>query len=339
MKTDVNNPCLICGSTSSKTFFSREYPELDYPGEFCMSKCIQCGLFYNSPRLTEDAIAQLYDKNYYFFHRKSGDEILRMIPMYQQTIGSLTPEMPVGKVLEIGSAKGYFLAVLKKLGWTVYGVEISPTANQFAREKFNIPVFTGTLEEYAAQSNFESWPLVLAFDVLEHVTNPDDFISQLNRVTQIGGTVIIMTPNGAAANIEWLKADWPGFNPFHIFLFSPQNITQLLNKHGFQVQKIFSYNNARKTQDSIPHPEQNLLYGFMKILLRKMKLINFIKNVRLQIWQQKETDQVEYLLDRAIYEIKKDSNYFFSTDSQGEFALTCTGDNMVIVAKKRQQND
>jgi 2-polyprenyl-3-methyl-5-hydroxy-6-metoxy-1,4-benzoquinol methylase len=334
MKIEVNRPCFICGATQSELLFSTNYPVFDYPGEFKIYRCTHCKLLFNSPRLSDKDIAELYNQNYYFFHRRDVGELRRMLPMYQQTIGGLEPEMAVGRVLEIGSAKGYFLAVLKKLGWTVFGIEISVAASQFAREKFGIPGFAGTLEDYVAQKKFDTWPLVLALDVLEHVTQPDDFVAQLNRVTKTGGTVIFMTPNGGAANIEILQADWSGFNPFHIFIFSPENITRLLEKHGFAVQKIFSYNNARQKRGSIPQSDQKIFNGLTKSFFKKIRLNNLMKNLRFKIWNLLDQSQRKIILEEVVSEIQQQGNYFSTPDSQGELAKSCAGDNLVIIAKK-----
>jgi len=238
-------------------------------------------------------------------------------------------------VLEIGSAKGYFLAVLKTLGWTVFGVEISAVAGKFAREKFNIPVCTGTLEEYAAQPNYESWPLVLAFDVLEHVTDPDDFIAQLNRVTITGGVVILVTPNGGSANIGSLQAAWSGFNPFHIFIFNSENLKQLLTRHGFEVQKIFSYNNTRLTRETVPGSTQNFWIVFAIKCLKKIGLIHWLKNIRLKYWSFLDEGSRNLYLEAVVTEIQKQGNYFSTPDSQAELAQIGAGDNLVIIAKKR----
>ena len=203
MKSDVNNPCIICRNHSSKKIFVTSYPDYDYPGDFVINQCTNCGLYFNSPRLSDVSIAQLYNKNYYFFHRRDEIEFKRMVAMYQHTIGIIPDHILPKTVLEIGSAKGYFLSVLKMLEWEVMGIEISKQASEFAKHKLNIPVFTGQLEEFAKNKNTQ-YPLVLAIDLLEHVTNPNKFVASLSSVTQSGGQVIISTPNGNSANIQVL---------------------------------------------------------------------------------------------------------------------------------------
>ena len=257
-----------------------------------------------------------------------------MIPLYQQTIGVLNGEMANGRVLEVGSAKGYFLAVLKKMGWDGFGIEISAAATQFAREKLNVPSYTGTLEKYVEQEKFEAFPLVLAFDLLEHVTQPEDFIRKLNHATQTGGTVIFTTPNAQSANIPVVQAAWSGFNPFHIYLFSQENISRLLKKHRFEIQTIFSYNNSRETPDAIQTANSDKIYPAAKTALKKMKLMNYLKNVRLKIWQFQEAKRREACLNQAANAIQQQSNYFSTPDSRAELAKSCEGDNLVVIAKK-----
>ncbi len=55
--------------------------------------------------------------------------------------------------------------------------------------------------------------------------------------------MVIDTPNGQARNIVSEGAEWEGFIPFHIWLFSPTNLERLLARHGLVVERSFSYKN------------------------------------------------------------------------------------------------
>lgn len=154
MKIRVNNPCLICGCSKSELFFKKEYSEHNYPGIFEMRRCLKCGLLFNSPRLDVNDLYLLYDKNYYFFNRNDKEEFLRIAEKYCLIISLTEYNLTHKKVLEIGSGKGYLLALLNYFGWDVQGIEISSQASKYAIKTFGVPTFNGTLSEYILSDKF-----------------------------------------------------------------------------------------------------------------------------------------------------------------------------------------
>lgn len=126
-------------------------------------------------------------------------------------------------------------------------MEISEGAASHAWERWQVPTFKGTIEEFSEQG--QCFPLVTAIDVLEHVPDPHSFIRAIARVCEPGAFVVLDTPNAGAFHFRAFGATWRGFNPFHIQLFSPRTLEMLLKKHGFEVVKQFSYNNVYPKAD------------------------------------------------------------------------------------------
>jgi len=342
MKVRVNAPCCVCGTSASTELFETEYPQFGYPGTFVVRRCRCCGLLFNSPRLTDEEIGALYDNHYYFFQRSDEREFRRIEDMYQRIIVPIEHTVSAKRVLEIGSAKGYLLAVMKRLGWDVMGVEISRDAAGYARRKFGIDSFVGTLEEFAASAAQAVFPLVLAIDVIEHVVNPNEFVASLRRVLTDDGILVIDTPNGNSYNISVRGSEWKGFNPFHIFLFSKNNITRLLKKNGFVVEKVFSYGNSPEEEHSQPDtmrfvsPASDLPGGpgaTIKEVLKKAHLFEPCLRIRdvMLAWHRFvcKTD-----LKRAINNARHCVDYFQTPDSTGPLSKECRGDNIVVLAKK-----
>ena len=145
---DVNRPCLLCGERKSQLKHMFRFEILSSPFE--LRQCEECGLLFNSPRLTD--LAPLYAEKYYVFHeseqtryRRAFDQIKRHL---EPSLGA--PDGPLD-VLEVGSAKGHLLHILTQLGHTVKGVELSFSAAQTAREQFGLDVFNGSIEQYLSE--------------------------------------------------------------------------------------------------------------------------------------------------------------------------------------------
>jgi 2-polyprenyl-3-methyl-5-hydroxy-6-metoxy-1,4-benzoquinol methylase len=238
----VNHPCFICGSEESDIRFRPDLQRWGRAGPFILRRCHACGLVFNSPRLPPEELTRLYHEDYYFFARPAGAEFARICGAYLRTIAHL-PKLRVPRLLEVGSAKGYMLALLARLGWTVTGIEISDYAAAYSRRTFGVEVFTGTLEAFR-ETDGRSFNAVLAQDVLEHVPDPGAFLAGLRDSVEPGGWLVIDTPNVGGRNVRVLAERWRGFNPFHVYLFDRAALTQAIAKVGFDVHLIGSYNNV-----------------------------------------------------------------------------------------------
>jgi hypothetical protein len=74
---------------------------------------------------------------------------------------------PGTRLLGVGGGAGFFPRIAARFGAEVQGVEPSDIAASRARES-GIPVFTGTVEDYAGSSGDRQFDLITANHVLEH---------------------------------------------------------------------------------------------------------------------------------------------------------------------------
>ena len=106
----------------------------------------------------------------------------------------------------------------------------------------------------------ETLDVVLSFDTIEHLINPDTFLEEVFRILKVGGLFIISTPNLSDfySRIVFLF----GYTPFnytpsefrvavpiskldtsmgHISVFTYKGFNQLLSIHGLRVLKSGGY--------------------------------------------------------------------------------------------------
>ncbi|HET6796325.1 MAG TPA: class I SAM-dependent methyltransferase [Gemmatimonadales bacterium] len=244
--------CFICGSRDSVPAFRPDVRRWGYGGEFLLRRCSGCGLVFNAPRLPPDELNRLYGPNYYFFHRSAHREMARIQQAYLRTMAHL----PVarGSLLEVGSAKGYLLALLQDLGWDVSGVELAESAAAYSRQQFGLEIFSGTLEEFRDR-DARKFDVVLALDVIEHVPDQPSFWQALHDLTHPGSWLIIDTPNVGGRNVPIVGDRWRGFNPFHIYLFDAETLQRSVTQAGFQVRVLGSYNEVPAEQSLSAEPE------------------------------------------------------------------------------------
>ncbi|MCS7012654.1 MAG: class I SAM-dependent methyltransferase [Chloroherpetonaceae bacterium] len=330
-KVEANIPCTICGERESHPFMDLNFKQFGYPGIFRLRQCKSCGLIFNSPRLRKEEFPKLYKKNYYFFNELASHEISRIKSQYLRSVALLNIDARQRKLIEIGSAKGYQLALLKALGWDVQGVELSNFAANFASKTFNVPVFRGTAELYARECTVK-YDVAVAFDVIEHVLDPAQFVAAVAQLVKVGGILIIDTPNGNAKHIEVHRELWSGFIPFHIYFFNAENLTRLLRDHGFTVVKSFTYNNALVGyQERKKMLEPSLKERFYEAVGLRQQLAN-IKHIWLSRAETKEwlNEQIQ----KAAEEVRFLPTYFETSDAKLPLAKRQEGENLVIIAQK-----
>jgi 2-polyprenyl-3-methyl-5-hydroxy-6-metoxy-1,4-benzoquinol methylase len=327
-----NEPCCVCGRAESELVWETTYPEHGYPGGFSLRSCRGCKLLFNSPRLEPDELAKLYGQSYYFFNRPDASEFDRAALMYRRSVALVAEQINEKRACDIGGGRGYLPALLKQLGWDAHAVEISTEASAYAREKFGLDVFTGTIEQYSASEQKQLFPLVTAIDVIEHVPDPVAFITAAASVLESGGRLIVDTPNAAAKNIQIEGVLWKGFNPFHIYLFNPDNLAKLLASHGLTVETRFTYGNIPADREVRP-----MLARLGNLARRHLPgyVLGPAARAYFNLRRFGANDgRTEDNLSRATAAARAPGTHLHSADAREELAGTLTGDNMVLIARK-----
>ncbi|HYE30106.1 MAG TPA: class I SAM-dependent methyltransferase [Methylomirabilota bacterium] len=111
---------------------------------------------------------------------------------YAKYTDTLRPEKAGGRVLDVGCGAGQVVGKLTEAGYEAWGVEVSETSVAKARLITpRIDVYDGLHLPFPS-NHFAS---VGALNVLEHVEQPEAFLTELVRVTMPGGKVVVSSPN------------------------------------------------------------------------------------------------------------------------------------------------
>lgn len=332
MKHEVNQPCIVCGGGASRLLHSVAYPDQVYPGRFEMRECAGCGFLFNSPRLSDPEIERFYTGDYYVFNERERDAVKRVAQLARQTIGVAQQLTNKRDLLEVGCAKGYLLALLKARGWSVRGVELSGDAAAFARNRFALQVHTGSIESWTSSAAFTPASVVLSTDVIEHVTDPLEFLRAMHRAVEPEGWLVLGTPNADSDHRRALGQHWLGFNPFHIYLFSPRTLGTLLKRSGFELLDAYTYSNG----DPPAAPTSAGVRQSVRSLLHASGLLPAMRRARdgvLALTDAPVTAQA--LVDESHEGARADLNgYLASDDARSPRRTDCRGDNLVVIARR-----
>jgi 2-polyprenyl-3-methyl-5-hydroxy-6-metoxy-1,4-benzoquinol methylase len=147
--------------------------------------------------------------------------------------------LPPGRILELGSGHGGFVALMRAAGFDATGLELSPWVVDFSRTAFGIPVLLGPIE---AQSMPErSLDVIALQDVLEHLAHPASTMRRCAELLDPDGFVQVQTPcyPDGQSHRQLVAANHPFLAMLqereHLYLFSRRAVRRLLTEAGLPV--------------------------------------------------------------------------------------------------------
>ena len=158
-----------------------------------------------------------------------------MKPVFNRAANLLERYRKSGRLLDVGSGFGFFVAEMKGKGWEAAGVEISQKALAYARNVLGLTVHSGPLEKVGfSDDHFDA---VTGFYVIEHLPFPKAFLKECYRILKPGGLLLLRYPH--TTPIKNLLHFFGVKNclydlPAHLCDFSPKIIQECLEKIGFQ---------------------------------------------------------------------------------------------------------
>ena len=181
--------CPVCSSTKNKFLF-----EYNTNLGLRLNRCLNCELVYFSSRPSD--LSSVYEdhenlqsyKNSYLNNVEY--RISRFATERIEIIKSQVSGMDSCSLLDVGCGIGWFLEAAQNSGFNVSGYELSKNLARFTSDRLGIKVYYGDLENISTK-----YHVITAFDVLEHVANPVQFVNQLKNLLHNNGVILFFTPN------------------------------------------------------------------------------------------------------------------------------------------------
>jgi 2-polyprenyl-3-methyl-5-hydroxy-6-metoxy-1,4-benzoquinol methylase len=137
--------------------------------------------------------------------------------------------VPGARLLDVGCGVGRFGHGAYARGWDVTGIDLSARAIESGRPFAPFPLRVASIEELESQG--ERFDVVTAFEVLEHLTSPVEFLSAVQRVVSTGGQVFCTVPNWNSSLVRnSTRPDW--LPPIHLLFFSPASLQTVAERSG-----------------------------------------------------------------------------------------------------------
>ena len=211
--------CRQCGSTSldilgdipTATLFAGQVLEPPWDGGR-LYECRGCHLGFRHPIRAESEYERLYESASEKVWVSNG------LRADQEKLASMIgAKLVKGSVLDVGCYDGCLLQALPP-GLNKFGVETSVLAANVARGR-GVTIVAQRISELAAMS--QSFDVICAVDVIEHVPDPGRFVESLARLLSPGGWLLISS--GSLDTPAWRRAGgqyWYCGFPEHISFIS-----------------------------------------------------------------------------------------------------------------------
>lgn len=286
--------CPICERPSFPKFsVPCDYRKPDNSQKYEVYWCLHCdyGQVWNRPSKME--VASFYILDRYYTHESQPITIeeeklsyLNRLMLYiawrldrsqdlnPQYFSSLLNRKN-STICEIGCGHGKKLAKFQAAGFSIFGVEPDPASREIAK-KVTVNIFEGTAEELPEKISIQQYDIVLMSHVLEHCLDINTAVSNANKILKEGGIFIVETPNCQSIAFKKYQGNWPWSDiPRHLNFFTPKSLSQILKKHGFEIQQTQYRGFCRQFSSSWFKKEEEVWTAFSKYSLQKQQPPNF----------------------------------------------------------------
>jgi len=230
--------CNCCKSTKVEYFWkNRKIKSVKTPTDFMyggrkfislLKKCRDCGFVFQDPIINAAEHYQESNPDNYIkmgkfrleYFLKLKEEISKRIPLSGQT-----------KLVDLGAGSGEWLQCFKTE--EKYATEINDKLIALLKKK-NIKVLSEITEiEKITQ---ETELIISAFDYLEHVKNPDQFLREISSTSNSKTYLILGVPDMGKFAAKLLGTRYYLYTPMHYSYFNTKSLEKLLSKYLLDIE-------------------------------------------------------------------------------------------------------
>jgi SAM-dependent methyltransferase len=234
VKRTLDRVCRVCARATSHSF---QYEKAGFE----IWRCDACGVGWTEVGDNFEA-ADIYSADYFEGGRSDGyadygktENVLRR--EFRAVLKQLGRVRPLaGKLVEIGSAYGYFLLEAQKY-FEARGIEVSAAAVEYARSR-GVQCVQGEVSD-ALLDQCGPVDVAVMLDVIEHLTSPQEALSKLHAHMRPGGHLVITTGDWGSVHSRLAGKKWRLMTPpQHLFFFTSKSMCEMLRAAGFKVVSL-----------------------------------------------------------------------------------------------------
>ncbi len=212
---------------------------------FAYQQCRACETVYTNPRPSPVLLHTFYatSANYAYWNRHvfPVTEAARRTRIFEPRAARLLEAVDrlqpgARTVLEVGAGFGTFCETLRRTGRfeRIVAVEPTPDLAETCRGR-GLETLETPIERVGAIGQVD---VVVAFEVIEHLFDPADFIDRCHELLGAGGLLVLSCPNVKGFDVATLGLRSGTFDHEHLNYFHPDALATLAARCGFDVLEI-----------------------------------------------------------------------------------------------------
>ncbi len=227
----VDTGCPACHSMNVD--FAFEYQNLGY------RRCRKCELLYISPAPTEAMhLDYVVNSTAMAYWRETANPSMKgsRRPMYKERVDyangvfkklGYSPKSS----LEVGAGNGEFAEELIHGSNLEKIVVLEPQELNLDFPK--VEIIHGGFDDLEKEGR--TFDVVFAWELIEHILEPDQFLKLVRKVMAPGALLILSTPNENSVETRKLGTESSNILFDHVRLYNPLAISRLLERNGFRI--------------------------------------------------------------------------------------------------------
>jgi ubiquinone/menaquinone biosynthesis C-methylase UbiE len=194
-------------------------------------RCPNCGLYQYGPPVDNSFYG---DEEYHANYERHDKRKLRTAAVRLNRIAPLL-RTDAPSFLDVGCGTGCMVRAAQDRGWTASGVDVSRRVVELGREA---GLDTHLVGDHKLPFDDQSFDVVTAWSVIEHVTDVRTTLSEWARVLRPGGVLVVDTSDADCWKVKLLGARYRRFwRQDHTYAFTPATLGRFVEEAGFELTR------------------------------------------------------------------------------------------------------
>lgn len=239
--------CFLCGADDYDVVYEAQYDrekDVDLVQKFRASgdellidqlvRCRRCGFQYVNPRLRGDLILDSYTQ---------GDDpaYVSQLEARERTFDASLDEIERalggrGRLLDIGTAAGAFVAAAARRGWDAEGCEPNRWLAEWGASHYGLRIRQGSVFDQPYEPG--SFDVVTLWDVIEHTVDPRQMLDRCRSLLRPGGVLVVNYPDIGSWIARVMGRRWLFLTSVHLYYFDRGTVRRMLSATGFDVVRV-----------------------------------------------------------------------------------------------------
>ncbi len=139
------------------------------------------------------------------------------------------------RILNLGCSRNNFLKEVQNHGAEIVAVDFNKKIVDFTKDLGIKDVFLAEAAEFITDYEGKRFDIFIAFEVIEHLEQPGEFLKSLQSVLNKGALIFLSVPNRGRFLAHMAKWDYP---PHHLTRWDKVSLSTFLKISGFTVEQI-----------------------------------------------------------------------------------------------------